>query len=126
MNKARAGMFAVVCVFMLASLALAQEQKPAQDKPMMERRDRGMKMHGMMMGMMPRQMVASNDGGVIVLAGNKLYKYDKNLTLVKEAEIKVDMEDMKGNCPMMKNGEKPGNPEEEGDMDMTDMPMPPK
>lgn len=46
------------------------------------------KMHGMMRS---STMVASNDGGVIVLSGNKLYKYDKNLNLVKEAEIKMDM-----------------------------------
>ncbi len=45
--------------------------------------------HGMMMR--SPTMVASNDGGVIVLSGNKLYKYDKSLNLVKEAEIKMDM-----------------------------------
>jgi hypothetical protein len=44
-----------------------------------------------MMGMMkPSSIVASNDGGVIVMTGNKLQKYDKNLNLVKEVEIKVD------------------------------------
>lgn len=58
-------------------------------------REKGMmkmmhKMHGMMRS---PTMVASNDGGVIVLTGNKLYKYDKNLTLVKEAEIKMEMAD---------------------------------
>lgn len=47
------------------------------------------KMHGMTRS---PTMVASNDGGVIVLTGNKLYKYDKNLNLVKEAEIKTEME----------------------------------
>ncbi|MDD4908163.1 MAG: hypothetical protein PHJ00_03785 [Candidatus Omnitrophica bacterium] len=41
-----------------------------------------------MMGFIPKQMVASNDGGVIILAGNKLMKYDKDLNLVKEVEIK--------------------------------------
>ncbi|MBI5149323.1 MAG: hypothetical protein HZA28_00930 [Candidatus Omnitrophica bacterium] len=41
-------------------------------------------------------MVASNDGGVIVLTGNKLSKYDKNLNLVKEAEIKTEMGGMGG------------------------------
>lgn len=51
------------------------------------------KMHGMMRS---STMVASNDGGVIVLSGNKLYKYDKNLNLVKEAEIKAEMGDMGG------------------------------
>lgn len=44
-------------------------------------------MHGMMRG---ASIVASTDGGVIVLNGNKLYKYDKNLNLVKEADLKVE------------------------------------
>ena len=50
-------------------------------------------MHGMMMkSMMEKSMVATSDGGVIVLSGNKLTKYDKNLNVVKEVEIAVDME----------------------------------
>ncbi|MFH0753101.1 MAG: hypothetical protein V2A70_00875 [Candidatus Omnitrophota bacterium] len=61
---------------------------------------------GMMKDMMAKSMVASSDGGVIVLVGNKLMKYDKNLALVKEVEIKIDMaamqKDMMKNCPMMK------------------------
>ena len=54
-------------------------------------------------------MVATSDGGVIVLTGNKLTKYDKDLNVVKEVEIKMDLEsmhkqmmDMMQNCPMMK------------------------
>jgi hypothetical protein len=48
---------------------------------------------GTMMGMM-NNLVATSDGGVVVMIGNKLYKYDKNLNLVKEAEIKVDFRGM--------------------------------
>jgi len=40
--------------------------------------------------MMGRQMVATSDGGVIVMAGDKLFKYDKNLNLVKETEINIE------------------------------------
>jgi hypothetical protein len=69
-------------------------------------------MHGMMMkGMMEKSMIAAGDGGVIVLAGNKLIKYDKDLNIVKEVEIKIDREamqknmmEMMKNCPMMKGG----------------------
>jgi hypothetical protein len=64
---------------------------------------------GMMKMMMDKTMVASGDGGVIVMIGNKLFKYDKDLELKKEVEIKIDMEamhkDMMKNmapCPMMK------------------------
>lgn len=39
--------------------------------------------------MMSGQMVAASDGGVIVMMGNKLYKYDKDLNLKKEVEIKM-------------------------------------
>lgn len=46
------------------------------------------------MGMMidKGEMVATQDGGVIVMAGNKLLKYDKDLKLVKEVYVKTDME----------------------------------
>lgn len=64
-----------------------------------------MHMHGMMMR--SSTMVSSNDGGVIVLSGNKLYKYDKNLKLVGEAEVKMEKDGMgmgmMKNCPMMGN-----------------------
>lgn len=73
---------------------------------------------GMMQSKMNKEMVATGDGGVIVMAGNKLLKYDKNLNLVKEAEIKMDMECMKKmmdmkNCPMMKDAMQMGSPKEE-------------
>lgn len=46
----------------------------------------------MMKKMTTRGMVATSDGGVVVMAGNTLMKYDKDLNLVKETEIKIDME----------------------------------
>lgn len=54
-------------------------------------------MQGMMMKkmMMEKKMIATSDGGVIVMFGNKLVKYDKDLELVKEVELKIDMEAMK-------------------------------
>jgi len=48
--------------------------------------------------MMHKCVVATSDGGIVVMIGNKLTKYDKNLNLVKEAEIKIDMEAMKKMC----------------------------
>ena len=56
----------------------------------------------MMKSMMERSVVATSDGGVIVLSGCTLTKYDKNLNMVKEAQIKCDM--MKKGCPMMGHG----------------------
>jgi len=62
----------------------------------------------MMQSMMQKQVVATSDGGIIVVAGNKLTKYDKDLNVIKEVELKMDMEgmqkmmeSMKGMCPMM-------------------------
>ena len=53
--------------------------------------------------MMGKSLVATEDGGVVVMCCNKLFKYDKDLVLQKEAEIKIDMEGMHKmmeKCPM--------------------------
>jgi len=59
----------------------------------------------MMMG--GKELLATQDGGVVLMIGNKLIKYDAQLNLVKETEVKIDMEamknmmeEMKKNCPM--------------------------
>ncbi len=65
-------------------------------------------MHGMMMGsMMCMAVVSTEDGGVIVLAGDKLLRYDKDLSLTKEVKIEMDLEgtqkkmaQMMEKCPM--------------------------
>jgi hypothetical protein len=90
---------------MIASFVLAQDQKaPMTGKEaqagMMSRQ--GMMgqgemwgMRDMMMGsMMDHSMVASGDGGVIVMIGDKLMKYDKDLNLVKEVQIAIDLNHM--------------------------------
>jgi len=46
----------------------------------------------MMKKMMQKEMVATKDGGIILLVGNKLIKYDQDLNLIKEVEIKMDIE----------------------------------
>lgn len=83
---------------------------PNQEQGMMQNKDpsMGMKMGcPMMMMMMGRLMVATSDGGIVILVGNKLQKYDKDLNLAKETEIKVDMiamhkmmKEMMEKCPM--------------------------
>jgi len=128
----------LVCsfVFLLSSFVFAQDS-PQNDKPqgsveikpegmpgpaamMMEH---GKKMMGMMGG---KSMVATSDGGVVILIGNKLQKYDKNLLLQKEVEIKMDKDMMskKMKCPKMAEKEgmgekKEGTPvESHGSMEM--------
>ncbi len=91
--------FAVVVLSLLVSApAFAEETKkegmPGMSMPGMEKKC------GPMMG--KAQMVATDEGGVIVLAGNKLMKYDADLNLVKEAEVKIPMGPMGDKqCPMM-------------------------
>lgn len=74
-------------------------------KMMHHGKEKGASMMQMMMGtMMKKQMVATEDGGIIVLSGNKLLKYDKDLNLKKEVEVPMDMEGMhKRMKKMMKN-----------------------
>ncbi len=51
-------------------------------------RHEGFDRHAMMSpGMMAAQMQPSSDGGVIVMRGGTLYKYDKDLNLKKEIEL---------------------------------------
>jgi hypothetical protein len=65
-------------------------------------------MCGAMMGaMMLKTMIATPDGGVIVAFGNRLMRYDSQLNLIKETEMKIDAGQMYGDmqkmiesCPM--------------------------
>lgn len=88
----------------------------------------GMRMGGMkgmskgcMMGgcMMGKTMVPSDDGGVIVMIGNKLYKYDKNLELKKETELSIDYESMKKMMMEMHHTDMTGGMHESGENDGT-------
>ncbi|MBM3248058.1 MAG: hypothetical protein FJZ10_01335 [Candidatus Omnitrophica bacterium] len=60
----------------------------------------------MMKSMMEKSIVATQDGGVVVLVGNKLLKYDKNLNLQKEVEIKIDPSGMKDKMMPMQEKQK--------------------
>lgn len=62
---------------------------------------------GMMAGMMGRSALAVDGKNVYLFTGNKLLKYDSNLKLVREAEVKMDVakmgamvEKMMDQCPM--------------------------
>jgi hypothetical protein len=98
----------------VASLSFAEEAMGKDGKNMMmgkkDMMGKGM-MGCTMKGMMGKTVTPTSDGGVVILAGNQLFKYDKGLALVNKAEVPVDMEmmqkDMMGMmkmCPMMKDG----------------------
>lgn len=50
----------------------------------------------MMQVMREKSIVSTSDGGVLVVIGNQMMKYDKDLNLVKEAELKIDMDKLRG------------------------------
>jgi hypothetical protein len=78
-------------------------------------------MHTMMaQGMMHKEIVATSDGGVVVMYDNKLLKYDKDVNFVKEVDLKIDakamqekmqqmMKDCMEKCQMMKSQDKMGS-----------------
>jgi len=93
MKKAVLGA-AVVFLFAVVSMAAADEAGAGKGK--MHDKKMGPPMKAMMMQkMMEKKMVATSDGGVVVLIGHKLMKYDKNLNLKAEAEIKIDKSEWK-------------------------------
>lgn len=56
-----------------------------------------------------RQIVTPSDGGVIILVGDKLLKYDNNLNLLREVEFNPDLQrtyeniyKLMQNCPACK------------------------
>ena len=114
-------MIVLVGLFMIgfSSLALTQEHKggmmdTSKDMKQGDKMCPG-KMHGMGHGcqmMMGKSLVATEDGGVVVMCCNKLFKYDKDLVLQKEAEIKIDreaMHKMMEKCPMMEKMKSEGD-----------------
>ena len=119
----------VIAVVLVTRFAFAEEMKDSMmGKGMMGKgmmADKGMMMQGMMMhAMMNKSMVATSDGGVIVMAGNTLTKYDKDLNAVKEVDIKMNMDsmqkmmtDMMEKGPMMGKGAGMGMKDNDNDDD---------
>ena len=91
--------FSVVVLSLLISIPAFAEEAKKEEMPGMSMDKPMGKMCCAMMG--KTQMVATDEGGVIVLAGQKLMKYDADLNLVKEVEIKMPMPMGGKQCPMM-------------------------
>lgn len=115
-------LFGVVVLVMVLSTVCFSEQQAEQESQkaimgagmmqkgmmMQQGQKEGMRpTQGMMMkSMMEKSIVATEDGGVVVLIGNKLLKYDKNLNLQKEVEIKIDTTAMKDKMMLMQEKHK--------------------
>ena len=96
----------IVLLLMISAPVFAEETSQSEMPGMTMDQPMGMPMSGMakkccpMMG--KTQMVATDEGGVIVLAGSKLMKYDADLNLVKEVEVKMPIGPWGGKqCLMM-------------------------
>jgi hypothetical protein len=93
-------------VFCMSFLSVSFARDRGGDK--WDKKDKGCSMchmNKMMMGC--KELIATQDGGVVLMMGHKLIKYDAQLNVVKEVEIKMDMEamhksmeEMKKSCPM--------------------------
>jgi hypothetical protein len=99
MSKVKVLGLVIVAIMFCSTIAFAQDSSEKKESTMEEKTNEKQmgkeSMGGMvmqMMGAMQKQMVATNDGGVIVLVDNKLLKYDKDLNLVKEVELKTGVE----------------------------------
>jgi hypothetical protein len=85
-------------IFALVSSAqpAAKAQKAVRPSTRMDaataqkRRSQGI----MRMFLATSKIIATTDHGVVVMIGNKLFKYDRGLRLIKEAEVKVDAKDL--------------------------------
>ncbi|SPD75281.1 conserved hypothetical protein [uncultured Desulfobacterium sp.] len=66
-------------------------------------------------GMMGMRMIATEDGGIVVMSSCKLYKYDKDLNLKKEVEIPIDFEHIKKIRMKMKETGMMGTTEEKSE-----------
>lgn len=81
--------------------------------------------HEIQMGsMMAKTIIATGDGAFVVMAGNKLSKYDKDLNLLKDVQVKMDMDGMQNKfsqmmeqCPMCKSMKQGDSVMAQGSMD---------
>lgn len=79
--------------------AVPQEMNKTETAKQQERAKGMLPMGLMMRELMTKSIVATSDGGIVVMSGNKLTKFDKDLNLVKEVEMKIDI---KGKEEMMR------------------------
>lgn len=117
------GMVAGLAIFLLTvAFSFADEgDKPKGSVPREEKNWEQPPCRGMMHPLMSRSLVETKDGGIVVMTGNRLMKFDKDLNFIKEVELPADRETiqkmkMRGmrDCPWHKKMMKEGGMREEG------------
>ena len=127
------GLIVITAVLVIGVSGLGLAQMNDKGSGMMDKGDKGSMMgggmkgmmkHGMMMKMMEKSVVATSDGGVVVIMANKMSKYDKDMNLVKEVDLTTDMGGMKKmmgemmeQCSMMDKSMKGKGMDMDGDDD---------
>ena len=109
---------AVIVGMSMVGFAQTQGKMGGQNKGMMRAQGQGMMRcrpmgPGMHMGGI--KMIATEDGGIVVMSLGKLYKYDKDLKLIKEIDIPMDFEHMKKMRMKMKEMWMSGNTQGESE-----------
>jgi hypothetical protein len=103
----RINIVVITTIFILTISGLAFAQTEDKGKGTMGDKAGMMEGKGGMIGMMGMMqqmhtnMVASSDGGVIVISGGKLIKYDNQLNVVKQVDLPKSEMDMMGDKGMM-------------------------
>jgi len=98
---------AIIALLAIGFTSAAFAEKGRGDKKCEDKMEKCHMHKMMMMNMAEKKMVATSDGGVVLMCCGKLTKYDSNLNLVKEIELNMDTEamqkkmtDAQQNCPM--------------------------
>ena len=96
MKKTLILVLALCFIMAVPVISSAKEKKEKSHKGKMhEVKGKEGGMHGIMMQkMFDKKVVATSDGGIVVLMGCKLMKYDSSLNLVKEVELNIDIDAM--------------------------------
>jgi hypothetical protein len=123
MKKVFSMLVGLTFIVVTMGFSFAEESAKSKDTSLCEKkRCAQQKCRGMMMhGMMPRSLVETKDGGIVVMTGNKLMKFDKDLNLVREVALPIDTEIVQrmkthkmGECPYRKRMMQEGGMVEEG------------
>ena len=87
----------VITALILGLSTFCHAQTGSEKEEMKQKKEMKCPMHPRMeMGsMMGKKVIATSDGGIVVMICNKLYKYDKDLNLKKEVEVPLDIDHMK-------------------------------
>lgn len=107
-----AGLIVVsACYLVFGDMHEKMGEKAKADKCCMDKMGSCPRCSMMAKCMTSKHMAVTEDGEVIILVGHTLMKYDEDMELVKQVELKIDMEKIEAkmkammeSCPMSSKG----------------------